>query len=256
MKNIKFVILFHSLITLTLLESCINRTSDFKIVNQKQISLSGDIVEDTVILNIIKPYKDSINLVMDKTIGFSDEILASYKPESPLTNFVTDALLEYGKDILIKNNHENLSTFAIVNSKGLRTVIPEGAITIRKIYEVMPFENSMTLLKLNGNQVEALFNHIVSEGGDGLSGATFSILNKQATDIKINNKPLSKNSFYWVIAPDYLAQGGDNYKILTQADEIIYTELKLRDLIIDKIKLLHSNNINLKAPKNIRITEL
>lgn len=257
MKNINFIVLFYSLITLSLFSniSCTHKTVEFKITDQKQIALSQYIEEDNHITNIIKPYRDSLNYIMNQVIGFSDDVLASYKPESPLTNFISDILLEYGQNILLNNNLEKLPALAIVNSKGLRTVIPKGEVTVRNIYEVLPFENRLTILKLNGLQIQELCNHIVSEGGDGLAGATFTMAKNQANNIYINNQPLVENNYYWVIAPDYLAQGGDNYKILTQADKVIETDLKLRDIVIKKIKILNSDNTNLKSSKNSRISK-
>lgn len=255
MRNIKYTkiqtVFFLSLFLIS--SSCIQKEKEFKIIDQKQITLTAHIPEDSTILKIIEPYKDSVNKVMGQIIGYSDELLTSYKPESPLTNFVSDLLLEYGKVLLKNNDAENLPAIAIVNSKGLRAPIPIGEITTRHIYELMPFENYMVAVKLSGNQIIELCNHIVSEGGDGLSGATFEMKNNSATKILINNKPVEKSKNYWVIAPDYLAQGGDHYVVLTKASKIIESGETLRDLIIKKIKELDKDNQKVIAPKNQRI---
>lgn len=253
MLNIRHKFSFFPLLFLLIFSSCIQKQKDFKIISQKQIVLNSQIEEDSSILQIIEPYKDSLNKVMNQVIGYSDEILSSFKPESPLTNFVSDLLLEYGKLFLESKEVINYPIISIVNSKGLRTPISAGEVTVRNIYELMPFENYLVTLKLNGEQIQELFNHIVSEGGDGLSGATFIIRDKKAENIFINQKPLKIDEYYWVIAPDYLAQGGDHYTILTEASEIIESNYKLRELIIKKINALTEENKNIVAPKNQRI---
>ena len=48
------------------------------------------------------------------------------------------------------------------------------------IFELMPFENELIVLKLNGTLVKKIFNFIASKDGAPLAGAKFGIKNNEA----------------------------------------------------------------------------
>ena len=80
----------------------------------------------------------------------------------------------------------------------------------------MPFENILTTVKFEGNDLQSFFDYIAANGGDPISGATFKIKNKKAQDIKINGKPLNLDQSYTVLTSDYIANGGDIDTITTR----------------------------------------
>ena len=71
--------------------------------------------------------------------------------DSPLGNIVTDAMM----------NHELAKAqLCVTNSMGIRADIPTGDITLEKLYEVFPFENSITTMYLSGNELKTLFDFV------------------------------------------------------------------------------------------------
>jgi hypothetical protein len=89
---------------------------------------------------------------------------------------------------------------------------------------------------MNGVQIEELFRYIARQGGDPISGASFRIVENQAKDILINDKPLNPASVYTILTSDYVANGGDGAAVYLKATGRIEHPVKVRDAILDYIK--------------------
>ena len=252
-KSFPNYILSFLLITPLFIGSCAPSLTH-QLVNQEQLLIDSKNTLDSNMYYTILPYRDSLSKIMDQPIGENSKLLQRFKPESPLSNFVADLLLEAGTKFIHERSDQQLSSVAVVNTKGLRAPLPQGVVTVENIYEIMPFENSMVAVQLNGAQMQKLFDHIVSEGGDGLAGASFTMSPPaQAKDVLVQNKKLQNEELYWVFTSDYLADGGDNYMIFRESETIVISPYTIRNLIMNKVKELHKNNMPVEASTEVRI---
>ncbi|MCU4174984.1 5'-nucleotidase C-terminal domain-containing protein [Carboxylicivirga sp. N1Y90] len=201
----------------------------------------------------IAPYTDSLEQEMNKVIGHCEQQLTKGMPESLLTNFTADLMLSSTNNFCSNNPDFPSADIAIINYKGLRTAIEKGDIMVKNIFNLMPFENEIILVTLNKQQVIELFDFMASVGGDGLSGASFVIADKKATNIKVNNKALEEKN-YIIATSDYLANGGDHFTIFKDGAPNYNTKLKVRDVIIDHISDLHTKNISINSQLDKRIS--
>lgn len=240
------------LILALLIGSCTPKLSHY-IASQEQITIDSTSSIDSSIYKTISPYRDSLNKIMDQPIGKSTHVLNSYKPESPLSNFVADLMLEAGINFIKEHGEQQLPSVAVVNTKGLRAPLPQGVVTVGNIYEIMPFENSMVAVQLTGLQMQELFNHMVSEGGDGLSGASFIMSPPHAKEVLVGKEKLNDEQLYWVFTSDYIADGGDHYTIFGESDNIIYSPYTIRDLIMKKVQDLQRMDLSVDPSTLIRI---
>jgi 2',3'-cyclic-nucleotide 2'-phosphodiesterase (5'-nucleotidase family) len=195
--------------------------------------------EDPEVVSFIHPYALHLEEKMSRVIGIADEQMVKNKPESPLTNFLADLLLLEGTGFL-NQEQQNLEMGAIsyFNYGGIRTFIPKGEITVRNIYELMPFDNKMVFLKLKGSDLKHFLNRMAENGGDSLGGVRFAIADGAAQDILVAGKPLDLNAHYWLITNDYVAGGGDDLEMLKNAIQTISSDLLIRDVIIQHLEKL------------------
>jgi 2',3'-cyclic-nucleotide 2'-phosphodiesterase (5'-nucleotidase family) len=183
---------------------------------------------DSTIITFISPYRDSLQKEMEVVLATSAVAMEKGKPESRLGNFVADLLLEKGKQY-----NEGIADFCVVNYGGLRIPsLPAGPITKGMIYELMPFDNFLVIMELNGNVVKQMLDYIASQGGWPVSGIKFKIREEKAFDILINNLPLQPDKNYHVVISDYLADGGDNLSML-KTEKRKNTGTFIRDAILD-----------------------
>ena len=228
------------------------KTVGFNLQNHPINELT-DSVKDNTFTGILSPYKEKLEDEMSEIISYSDTSLIDYKPESPLSNFVSDLILDFAQEFAAKNQPEIVVTFSLVNHGGLRTSLPKGKIAVRDIFELMPFENELVLLKLTGSQVSELADNIVSRGGEGVAGISFIMSTDKAANIIIHNKPIEMDSTYWMVTSDYIANGGDRMKILTNASQRVSTGAKIRDVIIDHLRKLKLKGQSVTAKAGRRI---
>jgi 2',3'-cyclic-nucleotide 2'-phosphodiesterase (5'-nucleotidase family) len=184
---------------------------------------------DSSVYEFIKPYKENMEGEMNKVIAESEIALERGLPEGRLGNFVADACMSEMKRMGFS------ADFIFLNNGGLRRALPAGKITKGDVYELMPFENTLVILTLDGKLVRNIFNFIASKGGAPVSGVQFKISNKEAIEILLNGQPLDTMKNYRAITSDYLANGGDSYGFLSNAQRET-TGLKVRDAIMQNLE--------------------
>lgn len=193
---------------------------------QYKFSDSTNTEIDSSIYSEIAPYREKMQSAMNEVLAVSTTSLERGLPESKLGNFLSDACMSSVKE---KNMHAD---FAVFNTGGLRRPLPSGNITRGDVFELMPFENTLVILSMNGGDVKKLVNFIATKGGAPVSGIQLRIQDSVATNVFINNVALDTTKIYRVLTSDYLANGGDAFPFVTDKNWDA-VNLKVRDALIE-----------------------
>lgn len=204
---------------------------------------------DKDMAQFIEPIKKQLDKEMNQKIGESEQEMTAGKPESLLSNWAADVYLEAGSSFL-----KQKIDIAVVNLGGLRTFIPKGNLTVRNIFELMPFENELVLLWIKGSDVKKLMDIFALEGGQGISGIRFEIKNKKAENITVNGELLNENTIYTLATNDYLASGNDRMTPLVHATKKEDTSLKIRNIFMEKVIRETQNGNKISSQLDGRIT--
>jgi 2',3'-cyclic-nucleotide 2'-phosphodiesterase (5'-nucleotidase family) len=199
------------------------------------------------------PYKKILEKDMQRVISYSEKEMIKGKPESGLTNLLSDLILNEGKKEAVRMNLQIEPVVSFFNYGGIRTRLPKGDITVGKIFELMPFENEMVLIQLTGEQLQQFYDIVAASGGDGVGGVRFVISNGKAKNVIIEGKNLNPNEKYWMVTNDYSASGGDDLVVFTKRLELISTGKKIRDIIISNFEERKINGLNLTENLDGRI---
>ena len=186
---------------------------------------------DSSIYKALSPYKKSHDEQMYSVIAKSEDALLKADVESTLGNFFCDAVIFETKKLL--GNDSSMLDVAVFNKGGLRNSLPKGNITIGNIFELMPFDNEVVLLKLSGTQFKDMCYKIVEKGGIPVGGMRLVMKGNAPTDITINGKAFDENRDYWVVTSDYLANGGDSYTFFKNPKDKKIMNVLLRNMIIN-----------------------
>lgn len=206
-------------------------------VEKRNISNDSLVVAyNTEIADLVAPYRQNLQGDMSRVISISKEELIRSKPESKLTNLVADMLLNSGVAFCRITKQAFVPDVAYVNYGGLRASLPKGEITVGDIYQLMPFENEMVLLKLSGPTMEQFVEQIALRGGDGVAGMRLGIEGSRIGSLEVDGQEFERNKDYWVVTNDYIAAGGDDMSMLVNRKEMIETGLKIRDIIIESLE--------------------
>ena len=205
----------------------------------------------TKVRAILEKGNAAVDSIRKPVIGTAAHPLDKYPPESPLMNFAADALLAMAREY----TGENID-IAITNKGGLRSNIGKGEITFGDIYNVFPFENTLALLTLNGEQLLQLCSEIASVGGEAISGMRLVITKDgKLIEATVGGKAIDRSHNYRIATSDYLAQGNDRMTTLAFGTECkIMNEITLRDLMVQYIGSLTRDGKALSAECDGRIT--
>lgn len=133
---------------------------------------------------------------------------------------------------------------AMTNGGGLRTDVPAGEITAGKLYEVMPFDNTLYTMKLSGADVKSNIEHgIMNEdiGWIQISGvrvtydSELEAGNRITSMVLEDGTPIEMDNYYTVVTNDFMFTGGDKYDFKNSKDGLD-TFIPIRDAMMDAVE--------------------
>ncbi|WP_190242761.1 bifunctional metallophosphatase/5'-nucleotidase [Hymenobacter lapidiphilus] len=184
--------------------------------NALQVVYDDVIVDDPSTVEAITRWKAKVATIASEPITtLTLPLTRSYGEESTLGNLVADAMLEAAPEY----------DFAVVNSGGLRQDIAAGPVTLGNLISAFPFLNTLVKLELKGAAVKSIFEHAATLTNGVLQvskGVVFHYdesrsVGSRVTRLTIKGVPLDDNKTYQVLAPNFLADGGDGYAGFKQA---------------------------------------
>ncbi len=238
---------FVIIVTLLIFSSCKNTPEFLTEIAGEQIPIDSSYTSVDSIQNFITPYHDRVEQILDSTLSYAPFLIS--KTDDPYNttagNLMADVLLEQTGPIFKQRTGNDLD-FVLLNHGGIRSVISKGNISARTAYEVMPFENTVVVVGLKGEQVLEMVDYLIkSKRAHPVAGIQI-VLNKDnsVNKISINGQPLEKNKTYYVATSDYLVNGGDNMNFFKEAVSKTETDYKIRNAMID-----YFSKVDTVAPK-------
>lgn len=210
------------------------------IVIDNNNSLYDVATKDTVaeIEQILNPYRNNMKYEMNQKVAYLGAKFVKNHPMGSLGLLVSEAM--YSKALLWCDTLFN----AYMNYGGIRlNELPKGEITKEKIFELLPFDNEIVIVNIQGNIVKK-WNALMESGGgtpvvfynrfkdNNINDTCYFFFNKE-TQMRVMNAVKIQDSAYYAIATNnYIAEGGDNCDFLIGSKKI-YTGVLLRDALME-----------------------
>ncbi|MCC5925995.1 MAG: 5'-nucleotidase C-terminal domain-containing protein [Bacteroidetes bacterium] len=212
------------------------------------LQIDGSLPDDPEMARLIAPFVTEMGARMNTVIAHSETPITRGRPEGTLNNLSADIL----RSRAVRELRHPVD-IGVANFGGLRAPLPQGDITVGNIYELMPFENTIAVLRLTGEQVQIMANQIAVRRGEPVSGIRFRIEDGRAVDILVGPEPLRRDRYYWVATNSFVADGGDGIGVFLEAQERIDLPVLIRDAMIEYIR--HRRHLNYELEGRIRFTE-
>ncbi|CAO1420473.1 unnamed protein product [Diamesa hyperborea] len=215
----------------------------------KPIFMEHSIVPDAAIIEELKPWKEPIDRLGNKFIANVKYDLSSrgcYSNECKMGNLITDAFAYAFLNDL--NNEQGAWTGAAISMHlpgGIRAGLKRGNVTYGDLVTTTPFGNILVSVELQGKHIREALEFSVSKR-DALIVLQMSGLKVVYNlEKEMNNRivslhvlcricdvpkyePINDEQWYRVVMPRYLADGGDNFIMIS--DNARNTKIGPRDI--------------------------
>ncbi len=242
-------------LALTLGFSSCKTTQSYQIVNidadRIKIDAQYDANPSIEASQILAPYKLGVDSVMGTILGYSANTLDKFRPESPLSNLVADVLRQAATRVIGEP-----ADIGLMNIGGIRNILPQGNITTGTVFEILPFENSLCVLKIKGIHVRELMSNIAVVKGEGVSNIQIIVKDGKVESALVGGKEIEDDKIYTLATIDYIADGNDGMKALVHADERVCPDgATLRSLFLEFVEQQTNNGeiIDAKIEGRIQI---
>ena len=227
---------FSLFLSTTLIVAACNHQSHVTGVNVGYVEMNKtELQYDSATATILKPYKDSLDKLMNVIVGRTDVPMPKErdKLETLLGNFVADICLQKTLSLDYKSP-EVAGTISFFNNGGLRSSLPKGDITRGNIFELMPFDNELVIITISGKKTWELIRYAAKSGGQPMAGMKLGIHpDKTPASVLIHGQPFDSTKTYRVVTSDYLANGGDKMDFFKNPVNMQTTGILIRNAILD-----------------------
>ena len=211
-----------SLFTASVIVSCAPKHYQLTSVERSRIIIDSryDQNPDKAAAEFLAPYKRVNDSIMGPIMGRVAHNMHPDRPESDLTNLLSDILVWAAKD------YGEQPVLGVYNRGGVRADLTKGDVTYGDILDVAPFENKICFVTLTGEQLMKLFAQIAKRGGEGVSKGTELVITKdgQLVSARLHGKEIDPTAEYRVTTINYLLEGNDGMPALAEGTNKVAPE--------------------------------
>jgi 2',3'-cyclic-nucleotide 2'-phosphodiesterase (5'-nucleotidase family) len=181
---------------------------------------------DSQVTRFLAPYKNELDAKMNVKIAEAKEDFTKKQPESLLGNWMADAI----KWHLDSVEHIQVD-FVCLNYGGIRIPkLPKGDVSLRMMYELMPFDNTIAIVSLDSPGMQTAFEKLSGHRGWPISRGANLSFSKSKNNLEWNVQKTHKDSFFIAVS-DYVATGGDRMDFIVKYPRKLLS-IKIRDILI------------------------
>lgn len=118
--------------------------------------IDASVPEDPVFVDMLQPYVRGLDIAADL------DIIAAYAPTEAIRNAANGGDAPLG-NIVATSMWLRLgiqTDLAMTNSTGIRSNLLPGPVSVEQVYNIFPFDNSISKMSLSGKEVQDLFNFV------------------------------------------------------------------------------------------------
>lgn len=229
MKKTAIWILALCMPTLLMAQSSVTAITGKRIEVTKQ--LDGKLSQR--IMDVIAPYKASVDSIVAPVLGQSEMAMSSGRPESLLGNWAADVMVEQ-----CRRTFGTKPDMGIVNVGGLRNKMPKGTVRRGDIMLISPFENTLTMVTMKGADLLELMQNIAAVGGEAVSHEVQMHITPEGklVSVLISGKAINPKKNYRIATIDYLAEGNDKMYAFKKAAQKKTSKVLAREAMMQSVQ--------------------
>ncbi len=230
--KIKHIVIFITIV----LYSCQEERQVLIQIKGVEQQINDSLPTSETIAAYIAPFQKHLNAVLDSTLTYAPYIISKKDGvfNTPAGNLMADIVMREANPIFRRRSGQNID-FVLLNHGGIRSDISKGMVSARTAYEVMPFENQIVVVELNGKSIRELVRFLInSDQPHPISGIQVILDNKnKLQSVNIHGIPFDENRTYHVATSDYLLNGGDAMGFFKESLKTMNLNYLIRNAMID-----------------------
>jgi 5'-nucleotidase/UDP-sugar diphosphatase len=208
-------------------------------------TFSEGVEPNKAVASMVESFQKKFAGDLDRVLAVAAEPITRGRGESALGNLICDIM-----------RGAVGAAVAYENSGGIRADLGKGPVTGGEIYRIIPFDNTIVTMYLTGKQVkEALEQGTTENGVVQVSGIHYSYRPKDSPGQRIkavtleDGRPISPTKLYLVATNDFMANGGDRFRVFKEGKKIRNTQILLRDAVISWMEARQGAGKEIAPPK-------
>lgn len=165
-----------------------------------------------------------------KVIGYAPEEIYVDYPESPLSNWFIDRIMESAEKFSGKKVHIGVGNFG-----GIRVDRISGNIIMDDILSMFPFRNQIVYLEHKGSTLKKLLDEMAADHFHVLGGVQVIAEDGRIVSALIDGKPIEDDKVYGVATISFLLNGGDGLHMAKDAANIIRSKEDIKVFMLNYI---------------------
>ena len=216
----------------------------------QRVRMDSRYESDTVygVDSIVAAHQEQIAPLMEVVIYSTGEI-EERRPESALSNLAADMLLYAAADRL----DNGLPSMSLTNFGGIRCNFPKGAVRVYDIYSTFPFDNTVVVAVMKGEDIRNILERFASDRFEALGGVAIVVSDGELEKCLVGGRPLDDDALYNLVTIDFLLDGGDRFDIGDDAVSIDRTGIVLRDAAVRYLRDLSEAGVVLENKGDGRV---
>jgi 2',3'-cyclic-nucleotide 2'-phosphodiesterase (5'-nucleotidase family) len=166
---------------------------------------------DTAVARVVDAFRRATDSLSSRPVAVLAEPLTRQTDQYPLGNLIADAYRAAA--------HADV---AVVNNGGIRSDLDAGTVTWGQLFQVLPFQNAVTRVVVNGAQLRAVLEHAAGSGDAQahVSGVRVTVVRSAPEGRRVaaltlaDGRAVRDDGRYTLAVPDFLAAGGSGYAML------------------------------------------
>ena len=167
-----------------------------------------------------------------EVIAYSTSAMEAHHPESALSNWFIDLLMEQTEKLSGKK-----VDMGITNFRGIRIDMPEGPVILDDMLSMFPFKNHLVYVEHKGSQIRKILEKMAAGRIEVLGGARIVVEDGKLVSAEIGGKPIDDNKIYGLVTISFLLSGGDGLSLAENAVSVTeYKDVMIIDAVLEHVR--------------------
>lgn len=167
-----------------------------------------------------------------EVIAYSTSAMEAHYPESALSNWFIDLLMEQTEKLSGKKVDMGITNFG-----GIRIDMPEGPVILDDMLSMFPFKNHLVYVEHKGSQIRKILEKMAAGRVEVIGGARIVVENGKLVSAAIGGQPIDDNKVYGLVTISFLLSGGDGLALAENAVSVTeFKDVMIIDAVLEHVK--------------------